>query len=586
MKSFFKYLLATITGIILSSILLFLIFMAIVSAMISRQDKELDIKENTVLYLKLDQPIIDREPEFPIDLSSLTKNQVIGLNVLLDNIEKAKSDDKIAGIHLDLLFLRTGIATIEEIRNALIDFRESGKFVTVYSEALGQGAYYLASAADEIYLNPLAYFNIVGLKAQTAFFKNTLKKLDIETTIVRAGNYKSYGERFTEDKYTKENREQIERIINTVWDDILIKVSKERDITPDQLKNIADDLLLKNSNSAYDYNLVDSIIYKDQVISILKSKTGTPEKDDLRIVRHAQYKHVPKPKGYKGLARDKIAVIYASGGIDLGEGDDQSIGSDRFCREIRKARRDSSVKAIVLRVNSPGGSGTASEAIWRELDLAREAKPVVVSMGDLAGSGGYYIACMADSILAHPSTITGSIGVFGLIPNAEGLFNKMGITFDEAVTNKHADLFSGLNSPDAEEIQYLQGLIDGMYDTFVSRVSKGRNLNTEEVKKIAQGRIWSGVDAKEIKLVDKYGGLHDAINVAKSMAGLGDKYRIVELPEQEDPIEKLIKDLTGNAKLRAIEKKLGIDAGYAETVMEFMKSFGVNTRMPVDIKIY
>jgi protease-4 len=586
MKSFLKYLLATIVGIILSSLILFFIFLGIMSIAMSSQDKATELKPGTILYLKLDKQIVDREPVLPFAIGGIGRNQQLGLNTILENIEKAKTDDNIEGIHLDIRYVQAGIGTIEEIRNALLDFKESGKFITVYSDILSQGAYYLASASDEIYFNPVGFFNLVGLRIQSPFFKNALKKLDIETYVIRHGKFKSAGEQFTENGYSVENSEQLQRLISTIWDDFSDKIAEARGLSSERINEIADNLLVQGPNSAYELGLFDSLLYKEQVITLLKDKTGVDDSKDLRTVGLGEYKNVPKHREYKGLAKDKIAVIYASGSIVDGDGDDTSIGSDKFTKEIRKARKDSSIKAIVLRVNSPGGSAIASENIWHELKLTRNAKPIVVSMGNLAASGGYYISCMADSILIQPNTITGSIGVYSMFLNTKGFFSKFGVTFDIEKTNDYSDFMSGVRSPKPLEVAFWQAQVDSFYNTFVKRVEQGRPLSNKEIDEVGQGRVWSGIDAIELGLADREGGLADAIEVARNMAGLGEKYRIIELPVQENPIEKIIRELSQSVHLRAIEKSLGINSEYLHTVNRLMESQGLMTRIPFDIEIY
>lgn len=586
MKSFLKYLLATVVGILLTTILIFFIFFGIISAVTSGKDKEAEIKPNTILYLKLDKSIVDRKPKFPFDFGSMRNTAQIGLNDLLDNIDKAANDDNISGIHLELSKIPAGIGQIEEIRTALLDFRKSEKFVTAYSEVSSQGAYYLATAADKIYFNPVGFFQFHGLQIQSPFFKNALQKLDIKPQTIRYGDYKSAVEPFTRENFSPKNREQLARILSTIWDDVCMKISEQRNISPEKLNEIADNLMVRSPQDALSLGLVDSLIYKDEMISILKNRTDIEESKDLKTVTLDEYSRVPKKRSYKGLAKDKIAVIYALGAIGRGEGDDNSIGSEGFGREIRKARRDSSIKAIVVRINSPGGDAIASDVIWHELDLAREAKPVIVSMGNTAASGGYYIACMADSILVQPSTLTGSIGVFGMFLNASGFFNNFGVTFDNEKTNTYSDFMTMLRDISPIEKEYWQSVIDSVYTTFVKRIEKGRPLTYEEIDEIAQGRVWSGIDAVELGLADKIGGLHDAIEIAKNMAGLDDKYRIVELPTQEDPFEKLLKDITSARKLRAIEKELGVHGEYLHVYRQLLQSQGIQARMAQDIYIY
>lgn len=585
MKEFLKYVLATIVGIIVSSIIIFLLFIGIVSAIVATQEKTVDVKPNSILYMKLDQQIVDRKPAMPFNLSTFGRVQKIGLNELLGSIEKAKDDPKIKGIHLDLSIIPAGFGTVEEIRNAIIDFKESGKFVTVYSEMYSQKAYYLATAADQIFLNPLGFFEWVGLRTQSPFFKDALEKLDIDVTIVRYGKFKSAAEQFTQSEYSDENSEQIQRLISTIWEDMCKKIEDQRNIPSEKLNEIADQLLVKNAQSAYELGLIDSLLYMDQVIAFLKDKTETPESKDLNTIELSDYNQVPKARNYKGIAKDKIAIVYASGDIIGGEGDDESIGSEKFAKEIRKARRDSTIKAVVVRVNSPGGSAIAADVIWRELNLTKQIKPVVVSMGDLAASGGYYISCMADTILAQPGTIAGSIGVIGMHLNTQGFFNKYGVSFDTEKTNQYADFLSPMRAPSQVELQYWQAMVDSIYTTFVKRVDAGRALNFVEIDQIGQGRIWSGIDALELGLVDKIGGLQDAVEIARNMAGLGEKYRIVELPEQEDPLTKILQELSQGVYIRVFGEKLGTDSEYLMVVKKLLESRGILTRMSFDITI-
>jgi len=586
MKNFLSSLLATILGIVISSVLLFFIFIIIISALVASSDKALEIKPNTILTLKLDAPVVDREPAMPFNLGSLMGNKSAGLNDILANIKKAKEDKNIEGIYLNLSFIPSGISTIEEIRNALIDFRTSGKFVITHAEALSQGAYYLATASDAVYLSPVGIMEWVGIRTQSPFFKNTLDKLDIDATVIRYGKFKSAAESFTEEGYSKENREQLSKLITSVWDNVCVNVEDQRNIPAARLREIADNLLVKTAFSAYELGLVDSLLYEGDVLEILKDKSGLGKDDDIRVVSIGDYKRVAVSKNFKGVAKDKIAVIYASGDIIDTEGNEQAIGSEKYASAIRKARKDSTIKAIVLRVNSPGGSAIASDAIWHELNLARRVKPLVVSMGDVAASGGYYISCMADTILAQPNTITGSIGVIGLPIHLAGMFNKIGVTFDVEKTGKYSDLLSATRPVTDFELAYFQNMIDSVYVTFVNRVDSGRSLNFSQIDAIGQGRIWSGTDALEIGLIDKIGGLEDAIEIAKNMAGLGERYRIIELPEQEDPLVLLVKTLSGEVSQRAVKKDLGPYSDYYYSIQRIINSKGVLTRLPFDITVY
>lgn len=572
-------------GIILASFVFMILFFGLVGAIISSGEKPIDVKSNTLLVIDLDLPIVDRKPNMPFPLDALTGSQQHGLNEIISNIKKAKNDPNIDGIYLKMSMVSSGIATLDEIRDALIDFRESGKFVTTYSEYLSQGAYYLATAGDDIYLNPVGYFNLVGLQAQGVFFSKTLEKLKIEPTILTTGDYKSAGERYVRKSWSDANRQQLNRMINVFWKKIRAQIAGARGVSEELLDEIAKGMLLKEPQNAYDYGLVDSLIYKDQLINILKERTGTEEKDDIRTISLANYSKVPDKKA-KGSSKNKIAVVYASGVIVGGNGDDQQVGSEKFSKAIRKARRDSSIKAIVLRINSPGGSSVASEVIYREVMLACQVKPVIISMGDVAASGGYYIACPADTILANPCTITGSIGVIFTYFNTGGLFNWMGVTFDEEKTHPHASFMNPSRSMTKEETLFWQHSINSTYQQFLEHVSEGRNISLEEVKKIAEGRVWAGSDAEMINLIDGYGGLNDAIEIAVEMANVGEKYQVVELPRLPDPLEKLIQDLTNSTQMRLFEKRFGIPVKYLEYLKEMNENQGLLVRMPYLLEVF
>lgn len=586
MKSFFKSLLATVVGIIISTILLFFIFFGIIGAIMSKQDKPIEVAENSILFLKLDRPVTDRKPTMPFDLQRLSRDERMGLNEILENIAKAKADENIDGIYIEPGYSFAGLATTSEIRDALIDFRTSGKFVVTYSNSIfSQTGYYLATASDKVFFNPVGLMLLNGLKLQTMHVKNTLEKLDIETTVVKIGEYKGAGEMYEFDKMSKYNREQLERIVNTVWDNIAVEIADARDISVEELNRIVNNLEIDDPSVALNNNLVDSLIYKGDVINYLKGLTNTPDKKDLNVVKLSTYSKVPKKKEYKGLAREKIAVIYASGGIVDGEGDENNIGGAKYARAIRQARRDSSIKAIVLRINSGGGSAMASEDILVEVLETKGVKPIVVSMGDVAGSGGYYIACAADTILADKNTITGSIGVIGAFMNAEGFFKKLGITFDIAKSHKYADFTSQVKPVSEREKEFFNHYISITYDQFITHVANGRGMTKEEVNDIARGHVYGGADAKDINLIDSYGGLNDAIEIAHGMAGLGEKYRVVELPKQPDAIEQFVKELTGDAKVKSMLEPFGIDANTYNLIKDMYQTQGVVARMPYMINM-
>jgi protease IV len=581
MKSFFKYLLATVVGVILSSVILFFLFFGIVSAIISSQDKPVEIKKNSILYLKLDKQITDRKPSTPFNLKSLSKDDRMGLNEILENIEKAKTDDNISGIYIEPGYHFAGLATTEEIRDALLDFRTSGKFVISYCNGIfSQSALYLASASDKIFFNPTGIMMVNGISLQTMHLKNTMEKLDIKTTVIKVGEYKGAGEMLESDKMSKYNREQLERIANTVWLNIADGISEARGISVDSLNYLVNNLGISEPKDALKYNLVDSLIYKGDVINYLKALTNTPDKKDLNAVKLSEYNKVPKNKNYKGLAKDKIAVIYASGGIVDGEGDENNIGGEKYAQAVREARRDSSIKAIVLRINSGGGSAMASEDILVELLKTKDIKPIIVSMGDVAASGGYYIACAADTILAGKNTITGSIGVIGAFFNAEGFFKKLGITFDVAKSHQYSDFLSQVKPLSIKEKDFLENYIHITYDQFITHVADGRDMTKERVNEIGRGHVYGGVDAVDIDLVDGYGGLNDAIKIAHEMAGLGEKYRLVELPKQPNAIEQFVTEITGDAKVKSMLEPFGIDISTFNEIKDILQTQGVIVRMP------
>ena len=467
MKSFFKYLLASILGVIIASLLLFFITIGVLSALVASQEKTVTIEANTIFLLKLNQPIKDRKPNLPMfvyNLTSLSADNHLGLNDILNNIDKARRDTNIRGIYLELSELQAGIATLGEIRAALLDFKKSGKFIVAFSNTYSQGSYYLASVADKIYLCPGGSVNFIGLSAELMFYKKTLEKLDIEPEIIRHGKFKSAVEPFMYDKMSPENREQIKTYVGSIWNHMVDQIAASRNQSSHSLNAFADSLLLWDNHSAITHGMIDTLLYKDQVLDTLASLVQINNSKDLAFITHQKYLRVPKTKSDKSYTRNKIAIIYAEGDILPGDQGEGVISADKIARTIRKARQDSAIKAIVFRVNSGGGSALASEVIWRELYLTRQVKPVIASMGDVAASGGYYIVAAADTIVANPNTITGSIGVFGLLINAKDFFNnKLGITTDVEKTNAWSD-FGSIYRPLSEpERVVLQKMVDDTY---------------------------------------------------------------------------------------------------------------------------
>ena len=588
---FFKVLLAGFLGTLIALLVVFFVKVGFVSALISGSagtEEITTLQPNSVLYMKLDYEIPDRTSDDPfgnINFMTMETVESTGLNEILRNIENAKTDKNIKGIYLELSSIPTSTATLQEIRSKLVEFKESGKFIACYGESYAQTAYYVASVADYIWLNPEGMLDLHGMASQIMFYKHLLEKLDIEMQIVRGPNnrFKSAVEPYFLDKMSETNREQMEKLLGTVWGEILQGISESRGISVEKLNEIADNLeLMTDARKAQDYGLVDQLYYKDQVLAELKKLTGSNGK--VNAIDNASY---AKSYKVKNSGKNKVAVIYASGQIFDGKGKEGNIYSEDLSKTIRKVREDDDVKAVVLRVNSPGGSAVASAIIGRELDLTKAVKPVIVSMGNYAASGGYWISAKADYIFADPTTLTGSIGVFGTFPNMKGFFNdKLGLTFDVAKTNENAD-FGSVAQP-LTEFQYakLQENVVKTYDDFTRRVAEGRDLRQSYVDSIGQGRVWAGSDAIELGLVDQLGDMEDAIAYAAEKAGLGDDYKVAEMPEQKDFFTRIMETMNPSYDLdAAMRQKMGVYYHYFEGVENLQKNTGIQARMPFDLII-
>lgn len=586
MKDFFKFMFASMLGTVILMIIAFLISFGILAVIIaSASSDETVISKNTILHLRFDKPIIDRAPKMNFMMNFSGPEKMTGLDVFLENLNKAKRDENISGIYLDLTTINADISTLDEIREALFDFKTSGKFIWAYSEYYSQTAYYLATSADRIFLNPEGGIDFKGLASEMVFIKGLLEKLDIRMQVIRHGKFKAATEPLFLDKMSKENREQITELITDIWDHMLSGISETRKISRQEAMNIADSLKIETAGDALKYKLVDQLVYKDELIKEMKKKLNFDEKNKLLTVSLEKYENVSDPKK-NPAGKEKIAVIYAIGSIAGGEGDDQSIGSERISKAIRKAREDDKVKAIVFRINSGGGSALASDVIWREIDLARKTKPVVASLGGVAASGGYYIACAASKIISDPTTITGSIGVFGVVPNFEGLFSKkLGITFDWVMTNKNGDYIPVTKPLSPYQTKKIQRDVDHIYEVFTGKVAAGRNLEVARVDSIGQGRVWSGTDAKTLGLVDEFGGLTRAIELAAELSSVKD-YRILSLPEQKEWFEELINQITGNDPTTRLQQALGEDYRLYRYYMDIKEMKGIQARMLYQIEIH
>ena len=591
MKEFFKFTLATITGIIVTSIIGFLFLMMVIGALIASTEKTVVVENQSMLSIKLDNLIVDRAPNDPfsdLNIPGFGSAKKVGLDQIISSIEKAVDDDRIKCIYLDLSMVNGGMAAVEEIRNALIAFKDStDKPIYAYGDMFDQKAYYLATVADKLVLNPQGAIDFRGLGGEITFYKNALEKLGVEMQIVRHGKFKAAVEPLILEKMSDENREQTMVYLNSMWNQMLKGISEKRNIPVEKLNELADDVLtFRRGEKALEAGLVDALKYKDEVLDDLREITGIAPGKGIPVIGVSNYAKAPAKKGKKStFSRDKIAVIYASGDIGMAMMGSEGISGDKLSREIRKVRQDSSFKAIVLRIDSPGGSAYDSEVIWREVKLAAETKPVVVSMGNVAASGGYYIACAADKIVAQPNTITGSIGVFGAIPNAGELMkNKLGITTDVVKTNQHSDMPSVTRKMTDFERDLMQEYVETIYDVFLERVADGRNMTKEAIDEIGQGRVWSGENALEIGLVDELGGLGRAIELASELSGL-EKYRIVDLPALTDPFQEFLRGGSDNLRTWFLKSTLGKSAKYYEIVERAGKMKGVYALLPYSIEI-
>ncbi|TCC95995.1 signal peptide peptidase SppA [Pedobacter hiemivivus] len=589
MREFFKYVFATVVGVVISMALFLIFFIVLIVGVVKSSLKEdkVNVASNSVLFLNLDQAITERTSEDPLSKLPVVgseEDKSIGFNDVIHALKEAKTDDNIKCVYINVSAPHAGFATMLEIRNALIDFKKSKKKVIAYSEVYTQGAYYLASVADKIYLNPEGALEFKGLKSETMFFKGALDKLGIEAQIVRVGNYKSAVEPFFTDKMSDKNREQVTAYLNGLYETFLEGISQSRNISAATLHQIADDYKIQQPADAIAFKMIDGLKYKDEIIDELKSLSGTDKKKDLKTVTINEYARNVTDEPDKS-AKNKVAVIYANGDIMGGEGSDTKIGSERISRVIRKARLDSSIKAIVLRVNSPGGSALASDVIWREIVLTKKVKPVIASFGDVAASGGYYIGCAADSIFVQPNTITGSIGVFGVIPNLQKFYNeKLGITFDGVKTGKYADIMSTDRPMTAGERLIIQNDVNRVYDAFTIRVANGRKKSKAYIDSIAGGRVWVGTDAVRIGLADRIGSFNDAVVSAAKKAKIKD-YSVIEYPEMLDPFKSLMDNTTDKVKTYYAKQELGANYSIYEQIKSVISRSGIQARMPFDFKV-
>jgi len=588
MKSFLKYTLATITGLLIAGLLFFFISLASFSLMIASAEKPVTIKSNSVLVLNTGLMIPEKgssDPWSSFDPVNFTFKPSPGINDILSNLNKAADDDRIKGVLIENGLMINGWGKAEEIRNALLKFKESGKFIISYTDyVMTQESYYISSVADEIYVNPNAMMEFKGLVSEIIFYKDALEKLGVNVQVIRHGKYKGAVEKYMLSELSEDNRKQITDYLSGIWSHVLKQISASRGISVEELNRMADDLVAFNINDAVEEGLIDGLMYKDEIIEELKNLTGTEKDKKTEQVSMAKYRKAAfDDKNEKH--ESSIAVIYAEGTINMGKGTTGMIGGDGFASLIRKIRESDDFNAVVLRISSPGGNAMASDNLWREIQLTADSIPVVVSMSNYAASGGYYISAPATKIFAQPTTLTGSIGVFGLFPEASNLMeNKLGITSDVVKTNKNADILSFFREMNSNEQMIYQQHIDRTYNEFVNRVSNGRGIDKEKVDEMGQGHVYCGNDALDLNLVDYIGGLPEAIEEAARLASLED-YEIKEYPKEEDPYERLMKSLTGDIKSKIIRKELGEMARYYDDINELRTLSGVQARLPYFIEI-
>ena len=586
--TFLRELLAVILGVFISFFIMFFIFFAIGSALSSSfmEEEKILVKDNSVLVLRLDEQIRDFAPKSDDPFQQLLgfEDELIGLNTVINAIDNAKYDEKIKGISIESMFLRAGIAQVQEIRDKLYEFKESGKFIVAYADYYDQKNHYVSSVADSIYIYPEGGLDFKGLSSEILFFKDFQDKYGIKMEVIRHGKYKSAVEPFLANEMSEANREQTFAFLNSIWGELVADMGENRGMTSERINEIADSLLARNPNLAIENGLLTGQMPKDQYIKLLKNLSEVNEDSKLNRISVANY--IKSGKGrIMSTAKDKIAVIYAQGEIMYGKGDERIIGQELIKEALQKAKEAKDVKAIVLRVNSPGGSALASDIILREIEITKEEKPVVVSMGSYATSGGYYISCNADRIIAEPTTITGSIGVFGAIPNISEFSKRIGINAEQIGTNKRSVGYSIFEPMNEDFYMVTREGIERVYNTFVTKVAEGRKMTFEEVDSIAQGRVWTGKEALEKGLVDELGSLEDAVRAAADLVGITE-YRVRNYPDYEKEFKDMFRGPFAKVKENMLKTELG-ESNYQalQRIKEFSELKGIQTRLPFLIEI-
>ncbi len=580
--------LAVIVGLFAFSIVAILIVFGLLGMVAASSEEEVTLEKNSILHLDLNgRTLVERTSEedlvFGSFLDPFGGDNTAGLVNLKKAIEEAKTNENIKGIYLNAGLFGAGQAGLLDLREALQDFKESGKFIVAYDEAYSEGGYFLASVADEIYLNPLGGIDFNGFSSEGIFLKGFFEKVGIKPEVFRVGEFKSAVEPFILDKMSPENRLQTQYFLDDINRHAIELIAESRKISKDSLIKINHQMLVRKPKDAVTYKLTTALKYEDEVHSILKEKLGLKEEDQISTINATDLGALAKSKNI--TSANRIAVILAEGEIVDGNAEG-AISSEKFAKEIRKARKDESIKAIVLRVNSPGGSILASEVIWREMSEAKKAKPLIVSMGEVAASGGYYISAPADTIVAQPNTITGSIGIFGILFNVQELVNeKLGVTTDVVSTGELSD-FGNMARPLTEvERTIIQSSVEDGYETFISRVAEGRGMHPDSVRKVASGRVWTGTQAKARGLVDVLGGLDTAIGIAAAKIKAGEDYRVVYFPEKKPWFEELMVNFSDQVQVRILQSQLGEQYPLYQKIQKLKNYQGVQVRMPQDLVI-
>ena len=575
---------ATITGIAICGFVLAFIGIITLAGIMATSSSETVVRSNSVFVLDLEGVVTERYLSSPIDQFLGKQMSTHGLDDILASIRKAETNSNIKGIYLNAGILDCSHASLQEIRNALVNFKKSGKFLIAYSDAYTQGGYYIASAADKIIVNPAGSLSWHGLAAESMFYKDLLEKLGIKMQVFRVGTYKSAVEPFVCTEMSPANREQTQAFVNSIWQGIVADVAESRHISADTLNSLADrNMDFQPAETYAATGLADTLMYKDEVLAYLKSLTGMENTDNLRTLSLDEMANVPDSP--KSKSKNVIAIYYAFGEIDNAASYDEGINSEKMAKDLRELRKDERIKAVVLRVNSPGGSAYGSEQIWREVSLLNAEKPVVVSMGDYAASGGYYISCAASRIVAEPATLTGSIGIFGLVPDASRLLkDKLGLRFDGVKTNRLADLGNIGRPMNEEEGALMQNMVNNGYELFTKRCAEGRGMPADSIKKIAEGRVWTGEMAKELNLVDDLGGIDTAIEIAAEMSGTTD-FNTVSYPEKENFLTYLMDTGTDRYINGKLQSAFGEFYNGAQLLKHIDKADRLQARMPFDLHI-